>query len=85
MEELLKRYDINLNELKEKYDLVVFRCEGCADDLKEYNPYVYPNGQSIPLDKIKVVVTKDIKDCENNEDNIHSEPQKMAPIPLYEI
>ena len=26
-----------------RYDLVVFRCKGCIEDFKEYNPYVYYN------------------------------------------
>lgn len=85
MEELLERYNVNLNELKEKYDLVVFRCSGCADDLKQHNPYVYPDGQPIPLNKIKVIITECTADCENHTDNMHSNPQKMAPIRLYEM
>ena len=36
-------------------DIVVFRCEACIKDLQEYNPYVYKNGETIPLEKIEVI------------------------------
>lgn len=36
-------------------DIVVFRCEDCIKDLQEYNPYVYENGETIPLEKIEVI------------------------------
>ena len=36
-------------------DLVVFRCKNCSDELKSYNPYVYPDGKTVPLDKIEVI------------------------------
>lgn len=64
-------------------DIVVFRCEGCIKDLQEYNPYVYKNGETIPLEKIEVIkVDKDM--CENNELNMHFKPQCQAPITLTE-
>lgn len=75
-EELLTKYGVNLNELTEKYDLVVFRCVWCADDIKNHNPYVYPDGTPIPISKIKVIITNGIDDCENSEHII-------KPIPLY--
>ena len=28
-------------------DLVVFRCKGCIEDLKEYNPYVDAEGNEL--------------------------------------
>lgn len=64
-------------------DIVVFRCEDCIKDLQEYNPYVYKNGETIPLEKIEVIkVDKDM--CENNELNMHFKPQCQAPITLTE-
>lgn len=52
-----------------KYDLVVFRCKHCIEDLKEYNPYVYQDGTQIPLNKIECIkVPQDL--CENNETNL---------------
>ena len=62
-------------------DLVVFRCKGCIEDLKEYNPYVDAEGKPIPLDRIEVVeVPKEF--CENSEINLCSKPQLQAPIKL---
>lgn len=81
---LLKQHDISLHWLKDSFDLVVFRCEGCALDLEDYNPYVYDDGRSIPLDKIKVVLV-DNEYCENNEENMSKKPQEYAPIPLYKL
>lgn len=60
-------------------DIVVFRCEGCIKDLQEYNPYVYKNGETIPLEKIEVIKV-DKYMCENNELNMHFKPQCQAPI-----
>lgn len=84
-QDLIDKYDIDVDALKAKgYDLVVFRCKHCKDDLKEYNPYVYDDGTQIPLEKIKVIEVKEHDtDCENAEDNMHSKPQKMAPIQLW--
>ena len=61
---------IEFNKSNErKYDLVVFRCKECIKDLKEYNPYVYYNGEQIPLNRIEVIkVPYDL--CENNEINL---------------
>ena len=62
-------------------DLVVFRCKGCIEDLKEYNPYVDAEGNTIPLDRIEVIeVPKEF--CENSEINLCSKPQLQAPIKL---
>lgn len=83
--EWLTKYNVNLNELYEDYDLVVFRCKGCAEDLDKYNPYCYDDHSTIPLNKIKVIIVDDVADCENNEDNIHRNPQACAPIPLYNM
>lgn len=64
-------------------DIVVFRCEDCIKDLQEYNPYVYKNGETIPLEKIEVIKV-DKYMCENNELNMHFKPQCQAPITLTE-
>ncbi len=62
-------------------DLVVFRCKGCIEDLKGYNPYVDAKGNPIPLDRIEVIeVPKEF--CENAEINLNSKPQLQAPIKL---
>ena len=62
-------------------DLVVFRCKGCIEDLKEYNPYVDAEGKTIPLDRIEAIeVPKEF--CENSEINLCSKPQLQAPIKL---
>ena len=83
--ELLNKYNLNVNDLKSQgYDLVVFRCKYCADDLKEYNPYIYDDGTTIPLNKIKVIEVKNHDtECENSEDNMYAKPQKYAPIQLW--
>lgn len=52
-----------------RYDLVVFRCKGCVEDLKEYNPYVYYNGEQIPLNRIEIIKVP-YEFCENNETNL---------------
>ena len=80
---LLKKYNVNLRDLKDKYDLVVFRCHYCADELRtEYNPYVYDNGSQIPVDRIKIIEVKDHDDdCENKEDNMYL--GRAIPIELY--
>ena len=65
-------------------DLVVFRCKGCIEDLKEYNPYVDAEGNTIPLDRIEVIeVPKEF--CENSEINLCSKPQLQAPIKLEDF
>lgn len=60
-------------------DLVVFRCENCIKDLQEHNPYVYPNGKTIPLKRIEAIEV-DRKHCENNEENISHKPQLCTSI-----
>lgn len=84
-QDLIDKYELNIDELKaEGYDLIVFRCPACAEDLKEYNPYVYDDETEIPLEKIKVIeVEEHDTDCENAEDNMHAKPQNMAPIQLW--
>lgn len=79
----LNLYNLNANQLiEEGYDLVVFRCQNCADELEKYNPYIYKENQkTIPLNKIKIVIV-DLEDCENYEKNIHSNPQRNASIRL---
>lgn len=62
-------------------DIVVFRCEDCIKDLQEYNPYVYENGEIIPLEKIEVIKV-DKYMCENNALNMHFKPQVQAPVIL---
>lgn len=62
-------------------DIVVFRCEDCIKDLQEYNPYVYKNKEQIPLEKIEVIKV-DKYMCENNEMNMHYNPQLQAPVLL---
>lgn len=62
-------------------DLVVFRCKDCIEDLKEYNPYVYSDGKTIPLEKIEVIEVEKVF-CENTEQNLNSKPQLQAAIKL---
>ena len=40
--------------------LVVHLCDGCIEELNEYNPYLYP---------IKVVKVA-VQDCDNYEENL---------------
>ena len=44
-------------------------CEGCVKDLKEYNPYIYENGDSVPLERIKPIEVA-LADCCNCEVNL---------------
>lgn len=83
--ELINKYNLDLDKIKnDGYDLIVFRCKTCADDLKNYNPYVYDNGKEIPLNKIKVIDVENHNDCcENSEKNMDQKPQAYAPIKLY--
>ena len=55
--------------MKEKQILEIPLCEGCADDLQEYNPYIYPNGDGVPLENIRIIPVE-IKDCANHEPNL---------------
>lgn len=43
--------------------LIVFRCEGCIEDLKEYNPYVH-DGKDVAINEIFLVKTS-LEECEN--------------------
>ena len=82
-EDLITKYELDIEELKKEFDIIVFRCETCAEDLEEYNPYVYTNGETVPLEKIKIVTVENHNaDCENSEENMHAEPQRHAPIML---
>lgn len=68
------------------YDLIVFRCLKCAKNLLDYNPYVYSDGTTIPLNKIRIIIVDDHNEkCENSEKNIHSHPQKFSPIMIKNI
>lgn len=62
-------------------DLVVFRCKNCSNELKSYNPYIYPNGKKVPLDKIEVVKV-DENFCENNFFNLNHHPRLQGAIRL---
>lgn len=46
-----------------------------------YNPYVYPDGNSIPIEKIEVVAVP-MEFCENFEENLSVKSQMQAPISL---
>jgi len=67
------------NEMRK--DLVVFRCKGCIEDLKDLNPYVDSKGKAIPLDRIEVIEVPN-EFCENTENNLNSSPRFQAPIML---
>ena len=84
-QDLVDKFEIDIQALKEEgYDLVVFRCPECAEDLKEYNPYIYDDETEIPLEKIKVIeVENHDEECENSENNMHAKPQAYAPIQLW--
>lgn len=86
-DKLIKKYNLDLNSIKQDgYDLIVFRCSTCAKDLANYNPYVYDDGTTIPLNKIKVIEVEDHDDhCENSEKNMDQNPQAYAPIQLWKI
>ena len=43
----------------------VKRCAGCIEDLKKYNPYIDGNGDTIPINQIKIIKTS-IKECDNS-------------------
>lgn len=62
-----------------KKQLVVFRCGECADDLKEYNPYIFEDGTPIPLEDIEVIVVPG-NYCENAEENMMQKPQLQTPV-----
>lgn len=83
MKLLVEKYSVNVEDLKKDYDLIIFRCKNCKEDLEEYNPYIYSDGTEIPLDKIKIIEVSR-EDCENYEDNMMETPQRVLPIRLYE-
>lgn len=62
-----------------KKQLVVFRCGECADDLKEYNPYIFEDGTPIPLEDIEVVVVPG-NYCENAEENMMRKIRLQTPV-----
>lgn len=43
-------------------------CKNCAEDLKSYNPYVDKEGNTIPLDQIKINIVP-TEQCRNYEVN----------------
>ena len=49
--------------------------------MQAYNPYVYENGETIPLEKIEVIKV-DKYMCENNALNMHFKPRSQAPVIL---
>lgn len=60
-------------------DLVVFRCKNCVEELKVYNPYIYPDGSRVPLKKIEAVqVPREF--CEKYEKNLSNTPQLQTPV-----
>ena len=59
-------------------ELHVNLCKGCKEMLKEYNPYVYAPGVSVPPECIKVH-TVDIEHCENK---LEPAKHKDAPVSL---
>lgn len=61
-------------------ELHVNLCKGCAEMLKEYNPYIYAPGVPVPLEYIKVH-TVNIEHCENN---FESAKHKDEPVSLLE-
>ena len=77
--------ELTLAAKDEGIDLIVFRCKECADELKEYNPYIYKDGTTIPLNRIKVIIVDNHAKCENSEYNFHHKPQKFAPIRLRDF
>ena len=64
-----------------KYDLIVFRCGYCASELLtgEYNPYVYNNGENIPVERIEIIQVP-LEFCEKFIDNLNN--HTMVSIPL---
>lgn len=82
-QKVVDKYKVDINQIKnDGFDLIVFRCQNCADDLNEYNPYVYEDGTEVPLEKIKVIVVDNIDDCENEENNLNKNPDGVVPIDL---
>lgn len=60
-------------------ELVTFRCYGCIRDLEEHNPYIYPDGTQVPLDRIEVVEVP-ISFCEQNGANFCHKPRLQPPV-----
>lgn len=44
--------------------LTVHLCEGCINNLKEYNPYVDENGNEIPMEELEIKKVSQEK-CDN--------------------
>ena len=56
----MKKYIKTQHGIGLKIDL----CKGCAEMLKEYNPYVTPDGQPIPRKLIEINIVPSEK-CDN--------------------
>lgn len=79
----------NTKTAKEK--MVVFRCNYCKEDLKEYNPYINEKGESIALENIICFEVPD-EICENttfeltpillNKENYRDLPDKEKELLL---
>ena len=75
--------DFSLAMKDKGIDLIVFRCKDCAEDLEKYNTYIYEDGTTIPLDRIKVIIVDNHDtECEMSEHNLRHNPQKFTPIRL---
>lgn len=77
-----------LNDAKKDYDIIVFLCRRCAEGLGKHTPYIYTNGEPIPRNRIKVIITDSHEECEKNELNFGSLKrgtiQRYSPISLYD-
>ena len=40
-------------------------CQGCVDDLQEYNPYIDECGNTIPVEKLDILLVHTIEECDN--------------------
>ena len=83
--------DQALNDAKKDYDIIVFLCKTCAenlDNLIEQMSYIYMNWEPIPRNRIKVVITDSHEECEKNKRNFgnlkHGTLQRYSPISLYD-
>lgn len=70
-----------IKDENKKYDLVVFRCEFCASELRteEYNPYVYKTGETVPVDRIEIIQVP-VQFCENSENNLNNNLMQSIPL-----
>lgn len=49
--------------------ILIELCKGCIEDLDNYNPYIYDNKETIPLDNI-IISKVGVKYCNNTEHNL---------------